>query len=121
MPLEQLPGMISLRAGKPAPETFPITSLSFTVRSPESTASRPVPDIPLKLEGPLLAEALQYNTTRGLASFIDWADGLQERSHGRVSGIEGWSTTVGSGSTDLLYKVRKTRSETVGNPDAHFV
>lgn len=100
--------MISLLAGKPAPQTFPITSLSLTVRNPASTPSHPLPDIPVQVEGRALSEALQYGPTRGEPEFIGWVDGLQERFHGRAPKGEGWSSAAGSGSQDLLYKVAKT-------------
>ncbi|KAG8889446.1 hypothetical protein FRB98_004342 [Tulasnella sp. 332] len=103
-PLELLPNMLSLLAGKPAPQTFPITSLSFTVRSPESTTEHPVSDIPVSVSGEALDEALQYSATRGIPSFVGWVERLQERFHGRSPKGEGWSVSIGSGSQDLLYK-----------------
>ncbi|KAG8988242.1 hypothetical protein FRB94_000974 [Tulasnella sp. JGI-2019a] len=103
-PLELLPNMLSLLAGKPAPQTFPITSFSFTVRSPESSVSNHVPDIPVSVSGPALDEALQYSATRGIPSLVGWVEGLQERFHGRNPKGEGWSCAIGSGSQDLLYK-----------------
>jgi tryptophan aminotransferase len=105
-PLELIPGMISFLAGKPAPQSFPITSMSLTIRSPFSTPSHPLPDIPVSVTGPALAEALQYNATRGIPNFIKWVEGLQDRFHGRNAKGEGWSCAVGTGSQDLLYKVR---------------
>ncbi|KAG8863092.1 hypothetical protein FRB96_009272 [Tulasnella sp. 330] len=104
-PLELLPNMLSLLAGKPAPQTFPITSLSFTVRSPESTTEHPVSDIPVSVSGEALDEALQYSATRGIPSFVGWVERLQERFHGRSPKGEGWSVSIGSGSQDLLYKI----------------
>ena len=93
--------MISLLAGKPAPQTFPITSLSLTVRSPHD----PLQEDTLEIKDERLAEALQYTATRGIPSFLAWVNGLQEMYHGRKQD-EGWVTTVGGGSQDLLYKVR---------------
>lgn len=92
--------MISMLAGKPAPETFPVTSLSLSVRSPTDPAQETF----LEIKGDRLAEALQYSATRGIPSLQKWIFGLQERYHKRKDG-EGWSVTVGTGSQDLLYKV----------------
>lgn len=92
--------MISLLAGKPNPDTFPITSVSVNVRSPiigekEST---------VQISGPVLEEGLQYTATAGIPSLVKWFTGLQEYSHGRKEG-EGWRISMGSGSQDALYKV----------------
>lgn len=91
--------MISLLAGKPNPDTFPITSLSFTARSP----TNPGTDVSYTITGPSLSEALQYSATSGLPSLVAWMAGLQEVSHGRKED-EGWRVSIGSGSQDLLYK-----------------
>lgn len=48
---------------------------------------------------------LQYGDTAGIKPLREWLYGLQEFSHGRKEG-EGWSVSVGSGSQDLIYKVR---------------
>ncbi|KAF8895976.1 hypothetical protein BD779DRAFT_1493256, partial [Infundibulicybe gibba] len=65
------PGVISLLAGNPNPSTFPFTSLSFSARSPTD----PTKETSLKIEGPELAEGLQYGDTTGLeklcAGFMD--------------------------------------------------
>ena len=92
--------MISLLAGKPNPDTFPITSLSFTARSPTDPAKEESHTV----SGPSLSEALQYSATSGLPSLVEWMTGLQTISHGRTKG-EGWGVSIGSGSQDLLYKV----------------
>ena len=45
--------------------------------------------------------------------------GLQERSHGRKSG-EGWRLTIGNGSQDLIFKVKRSQilaRSIVLNPD----
>ncbi|RDB28693.1 Aminotransferase tdiD [Hypsizygus marmoreus] len=97
MHLEETPGIISLLAGKPNPDTFPFTSLTFTARSPQNE------EMILKLEGEELVEGLQYGSTTGLKQLVDWVVGLQEFSHGRKRG-EGWGLTMGSGSQDLIYK-----------------
>lgn len=101
LPLESRPGLLSLLAGKPNVTTFPFTSMSFTTRSP----SAPSQDIELSLTNDELAIGLQYGLTAGLDDLITWVYGLQELAHGRKKG-EGWRTSIGAGSQDLIYKVR---------------
>ena len=88
--------------GKPNPETFPITSLSFTARTPNADGTDSEREITLKHRD--LEEALQYGPTAGLPGLIKWLLGLQERVHERVL-REDWSLTCGAGGQDLLYKV----------------
>lgn len=104
-PLEARPNMISLLAGKPNPDTFPITSLTFTARSPTD----PVTEVSYAVAGPSLSEALQYSATSGLPSLVAWMTGLQEVSHGRKKDAS-WRVSIGSGSQDLLYKVGSRKS-----------
>jgi tryptophan aminotransferase len=107
LPLESRPGLISLLAGKPNASTFPFTSLSFTVRSPTpSPADEPAPPVALSLSEPELAEAFQYGATAGLGALREWVEGLQEREHGRTRVGQGWRVSVGTGSQDLINKVR---------------
>jgi hypothetical protein len=94
--------MISLLAGKPNPETFPITSLSFTARTPSADGTDPERELTLKHQD--LEEALQYGPTPGLPRLIKWLLGLQEEVHERLLG-EDWTLTCGAGGQDLLYKV----------------
>ena len=89
-------------AGKPNPETFPITSLSFTVRTPSADGTDSERELTLKHQD--LEEALQYGPTAGLPGLIKWLLGLQEKVHERTLG-EDWSLTCGAGGQDLLYKV----------------
>ncbi|KAJ3565954.1 hypothetical protein NP233_g7312 [Leucocoprinus birnbaumii] len=100
-PLERAPGIISLLAGKPNPTTFPITSLTFSARSPYS--SSPADETTYSLTPGELALGLQYADAAGIKPFLEWCYGLQEISHGRKKG-EGWSVFVGVGSLDLIYK-----------------
>jgi tryptophan aminotransferase len=104
LPLEATPGMISLLAGKPHPATFPISSLTFSVRSPGISIDAPGPETTVELPSEHLAAGLQYGPTSGFAPLIKWAQGLQEYEHGRNSG-EGWRVSMGNGSQDLIYKV----------------
>ncbi|KZS92528.1 PLP-dependent transferase [Sistotremastrum niveocremeum HHB9708] len=99
LPLEKTPGVISLLAGKPNPTTFPITSLSFTTRSPFD----PSVSSTIKLEGKALNEGLQYNLTSGLPDLVSWITELQERSHERKA-EEGWRVSMGVGSQDVISK-----------------
>lgn len=102
-PLEKHPGVISLLAGKPNPSTFPFDSISFTAKSPSSL--NPQEELKLTLDGDDLSRCLQYGDTAGLGSLINWFRGLQEVNHGRKRN-EGWRISMGSGSQDLIYKVR---------------
>ncbi|PPR02666.1 hypothetical protein CVT24_002149 [Panaeolus cyanescens] len=99
LPLESTPGLISLLAGKPNPDTFPFTS--FRIESRSADASKPST---LTLEGSELHEALQYGATAGLKPLVEWMTGLQEFSHGRDRTQGDWRVTMGSGSQDVVYK-----------------
>ncbi|PFH46195.1 hypothetical protein AMATHDRAFT_77778 [Amanita thiersii Skay4041] len=99
LPLEAIPGMISLLAGKPNGSMFPFTSFNFTARSPIN----PDKETHLTIEGKELEASLQYSATAGLDELVGWLHGLQEKMHGRKRG-EGWRISVGSGSQDLIFK-----------------
>ena len=99
-PLEATPGIISLLAGKPNPDTFPFTSFSFSARSPINPKEETV----LTIEGNELTQALQYGPTTGEKQLVNWIEGLQEFSHGRKKN-EGWRVSIGAGSQDLIFKV----------------
>uniref|UniRef100_A0A0W0EUN6 Aminotransferase class I/classII large domain-containing protein n=1 Tax=Moniliophthora roreri TaxID=221103 RepID=A0A0W0EUN6_MONRR len=120
-PLERVPGVISLLAGKPNPTTFPIAGISLTVRDPrsaikdkksESDDSADLAEV--KLDKATLEEGLQYAEEAGVRSLMNWFCGLQERVHGRrctlydEGGVdeagEGWKMTIGVGSQDMIYK-----------------
>ncbi|KAI9066218.1 hypothetical protein FKP32DRAFT_391381 [Trametes sanguinea] len=99
LPLEDRPGVISLLAGKPNSETFPITSMQFNLRDPVTGVEKPI-----ALSQQELAKGLQYSASAGIPDLLDWLVGLQEYSHGRKRG-EGWGLCFGTGSSDLIYKV----------------
>ena len=101
--LEKAPGVISLLAGKPNPDLFPITSVQITVRSAADDAGAPA--LPITLGNKELAAGLQYGDTAGYQPLIDWLVGLQTFAHGRKIG-EGWRISMGAGSQDSLYKVK---------------
>lgn len=103
-PLEKTPGLISLLAGKPNPSTFPFNSITFTAKSPMN----PQEELRLTVDGSDLAQGLQYGDTAGLKPLLNWIAGLQEVNHGRRRS-EGWKISIGSGSQDLIYKVRLKR------------
>ena len=80
----------------------------FTAKSP----TNPQEEVKLTLDGDDLALGLQYGDTAGLKPLLDWIGGLQEVSHGRKKN-EGWRISIGSGSQDLIYKVRHSTDRIV--------
>lgn len=99
--LENIPGMLSLLAGKPAAETFPISSISINVKS--QTPGGAETTLEINSEGNRLYDALQYGRTSGHPYFVKWLMELQTHLHKRS--IDGdWKLSVGSGSQDLIYK-----------------
>jgi len=56
--LETIPGLISLLAGRPNPDTFPLTSFTFTARSPVNSNEETV----LKIKGNELAQGLEIRS-----------------------------------------------------------
>ncbi|GBE87948.1 Aminotransferase tdiD [Sparassis crispa] len=98
-PLEAQPGVISLLAGKPNGDTFPLVSVQLRARMPEDPAQVRTTEI----SGQQLAEALQYGPTAGTPALTRWIFGLQEREHGRCQ-REGWRISVGTGSQDVIFK-----------------
>lgn len=64
LPLEALPGMISLVAGKPSPETFPIAEIAISLKGAAPGKDRIVVD------GETLDQALQYGLPKGNAGLI---------------------------------------------------
>lgn len=97
--------MLSLLAGQPNPTTFPITSITFTARSPSHGFGPEAPEETITMSPQAVAAGLQYGPTAGYPPMLEWAVGLQEKEHGRKQG-EGWRVTMGVGSQDLIYKVR---------------
>jgi tryptophan aminotransferase len=83
---------------------FPFKSFSFTIASPTDPSQEQL----ISLSGKDLSVGLQYCATDGLPRLVEWFMGLQERSHGRKSG-EGWRLTIGTGSQDLIYKVKRSQ------------
>lgn len=109
--------MISLLAGKPNPSTFPLASLSLSLKAGAEGASSD-PSIPttLTVQGADLDAALQYGATAGLPRLNAWLTQFMSRIHGREivtqggekdgkDGLSSWRITLGIGSQDLLTKV----------------
>ncbi|KAH7344180.1 TdiD protein [Rhizoctonia solani] len=110
LPLEKTPGLISLLAGKPNPSTFPIEEISITLRAPNApqpyspSGGEPVLET-LKIEGDLLATALQYNLTDGIPDLRALLADFQLKEHGVTVDDVNLQLTVGSGGQDLMYKI----------------
>lgn len=75
-PLVSLPGMISLGGGLPNPKLFPITSLTFGLKTPSGQ------ELLINLSDSELKEALQYSPTSGLPRLCQQLLDLQKREHG---------------------------------------
>ncbi|PCH42123.1 PLP-dependent transferase [Wolfiporia cocos MD-104 SS10] len=99
LPLEGRPGQISLLAGKPNENTFPLTAMQLTIRDPLASGK----DMAVELSEDELHRGLQYGPTNGWSELHEWVYGLQVLQHGRHKG-EGWTVSVGAGSQDLVFK-----------------
>ncbi|KAG8762748.1 hypothetical protein FRC11_007878 [Ceratobasidium sp. 423] len=110
LPLEKTPGVISLLAGKPNQNTFPVEEISITLRAPGApqpyspSGGEPVREI-LNISGDLLATALQYNFTDGVPDLRAVLGDFQLKEHGVAVDDVNLQLTVGSGSQDLMYKI----------------
>lgn len=126
--------MVSLLAGKPNADTFPFSAIKVDLKpivrpshpssfprcppalplpAPTSLTLPPTPaQVPgdpvetLTVESDALNEALQYGATAGLPSLNKWIENLQEVRHKRVKDGS-WRVSLGSGSQDLINKVRR--------------
>ncbi|KAJ7074721.1 pyridoxal phosphate-dependent transferase [Mycena amicta] len=110
-PLEAIPGMISLLAGRPNPTTFPFESITMKLRP--TLAGMPATNddsdpLTITLEGEQLTAGLQYGLTAGAPNLIKWLEQFQTYAHKRLPNPASWSVTVGSGSQDLMYKACDT-------------
>ncbi|KAF7290680.1 Aminotran-1-2 domain-containing protein [Mycena indigotica] len=108
-PLESIPGMISLLAGRPNPATFPFESITMKLRPtlvgiPLRTTEDSSDPLTITLEGEQLTSGLQYGLTPGAPNFVKWLEEFQTFVHKRAPNLTSWSVTVGSGSQDLMYK-----------------
>ncbi|KAI0124119.1 pyridoxal phosphate-dependent transferase [Xylariales sp. AK1849] len=95
LPLEAVPGMISLIVGKPNPDCFPFSGVSIALKGTNEE---------IKLNETQLHDAFQYALLPGgITELRQWFEGFQARIHG--PGPAGtWGCAIGSGSQDLLYK-----------------
>ncbi|GAA5912662.1 hypothetical protein JCM5296_006047 [Sporobolomyces johnsonii] len=98
-PLEKIPGMVSLLAGKPNAETFPFSAITVSLK-PIIPTDQPEQ---LVVESEALTEGLQYGPTAGLGGLVKWLENLQEKRHQRAQDGS-WRVSVGSGSQDLINK-----------------
>lgn len=116
--------MVSFLAGKPNADTFPFSAIRVDLKPvvrqnlqlathgalrPKLTlAFTQVPGDPvetLTIEADALSEGLQYGATAGLPSLNKWLENLQETRHKRPKDGS-WRLSLGSGSQDLINKVR---------------
>lgn len=100
-PLENIPGMLTLLAGKPNPETFPFESIQVNLKPSPDGSSAPRQTT---IAGDDLVQALQYGPTSGLPRLNAWLVDLQSQLHRRSSNRDAWQVALGVGSQDLLSK-----------------
>ncbi|KAH6649107.1 pyridoxal phosphate-dependent transferase [Truncatella angustata] len=95
LPLEAVPGMISLIVGKPNPDCFPFSSISIGLKGTNEQ---------LILNETDLHDAFQYALLPGgIPELRQWFEEFQARIHG-PGPVGTWGCAIGSGSQDLLYK-----------------
>ncbi|CAO1619069.1 unnamed protein product [Jaminaea pallidilutea] len=99
-PAEKIPGMISLLAGKPNADTYPIANMSLQLKPVEEGGEAKN----LVIQGADLEEALQYGMTDGLPRLNAWLVNLQSTVHRCPVDPPNWKVTLGTGSQDLLNK-----------------
>ncbi|CAG8574289.1 2080_t:CDS:2, partial [Ambispora gerdemannii] len=92
VPLLKIPGIISLGAGNPNPETFPFSSFKICLKNGEV----------LDIEDKEMDEALQYGPTAGLPALIVWLREFQLAMHSPP--YHDFAINIGTGSQDLLTK-----------------
>ncbi|CAG8660661.1 1590_t:CDS:2 [Ambispora leptoticha] len=92
VPLLKIPGIISLGAGNPNPETFPFSSFKICLKNGDV----------LNVEEKEMDEALQYGPTAGLPALIDWLREFQLAMHSPP--YDDFAISIGTGSQDLLTK-----------------
>jgi len=91
-PLLKTPGLISLGGGLPAPNLFPIASVSFKLKD----------GFELILAEKQLDEALQYSPSYGLEGLVSALKTHQNRIHSPL--YTDWEILVTNGSQDALSK-----------------
>ncbi|KAJ6496410.1 pyridoxal phosphate-dependent transferase [Mycena sanguinolenta] len=125
-PLENIPGMISLLAGRPNASTFPFESITMKLK-PTLAGLSALPEdedaFTIRLENDQLTEALQfvplsslagvlyyslrrycrYGMTAGVSRLINWMEKFQAHVHKRALD-DSWNVIVGAGSQELMHK-----------------
>ncbi|KAI8073257.1 pyridoxal phosphate-dependent transferase [Gongronella butleri] len=91
LPFVSLPGMLSLGAGLPNPETFPYESMQLKLKTGEI----------IEVSGDNFNKCLNYDLTSGFAPLNKWIRGLQEQEH---KPPVDFVVSVGVGSQDLISK-----------------
>ncbi|KAI0896462.1 PLP-dependent transferase [Annulohypoxylon nitens] len=94
LPLENLPGMISLVAGKPNPEIFPFKRITLSLKGSNA-------EVVLSEDG--LIDGLQYGLPGGNPDLVEWFEGFQTELHG-IERNQTWACCVGNGSQELLHR-----------------
>jgi DNA-binding transcriptional MocR family regulator len=94
-PLMATPGMLSLAGGLPNPTTFPIASLTMTLKSGKT----------ISLDENKTKIALQYGPTPGNPDLVKYFKSVQSYVHGEtLPGSCPREISIGNGSQDLLAK-----------------
>ncbi|KAI1333955.1 pyridoxal phosphate-dependent transferase [Xylariaceae sp. FL0016] len=95
LPIESLPGMVSLVVGKPNPDCFPFSGISISLKGTEEQ---------IHLDPTDLHDAFQYALIPGgIKELRQWFETLQHKVHSPGSMVT-WGCSIGSGSQDLLHK-----------------
>lgn len=94
-PIAAIPGMISLGAGNPNPDAFPMESATITLKNGGQ----------VELDAALMRAALSYTATPGLPDLVAWLRGMQEKYHNITKPAEDWEIACTTGSQDGLSKV----------------
>ncbi|OTA98388.1 hypothetical protein M426DRAFT_258948 [Hypoxylon sp. CI-4A] len=95
LPLENLPGMISLVAGKPNPEMFPFEKITLSLKGSNQ-------EIVLTQEDGLV-DGLQYGLPGGNSDLVEWFEEFQSELHG-IRRNQEWACCIGNGSQELIHR-----------------
>ncbi|CAO3619078.1 unnamed protein product [Cunninghamella echinulata] len=90
-PYVSKPGMISLGAGNPNPDTFPYASMQLTLKNGET----------IQVDDEAFRKCLNYDLTSGFSPLNNWLKGLQQTEHKPKVDI---GLSIGVGSQDLITK-----------------
>ncbi|KAF7364389.1 Aminotran-1-2 domain-containing protein [Mycena sanguinolenta] len=103
LPLENIPGMISLLAGRPNASTFPFESITMKLKPTLAGLPEGEDAFTIRLEDDELTESLQYGMTAGVSRLVNWLENFQTEVHKRELD-DSWNVIVGAGSQELMYK-----------------